>query len=184
MFELDGGVQLTAIAASPATLDDEDEGEIEIQPPASSSRHRRDWSMDSLDTSRVTWDSILDSSFRAVQPGAPMPNFGQLKNDDDLFGDLPPLPSAQARVELKPKDVQKGFFLQPLRPVSMISSVHSTGEEDGSDDTCINVAKYAKHLSGPVQQVQAAPAKEQCFEGEGEDETMSESMLSRQTQCR
>ena len=227
MFELDGGMQLTAITASPP----EDRGaEDEYRVVRNdTSAHARNDSLDSIldmsfrelqpgaqcpdfgqlntrdddsifgDTlhnaardcathsregyeSKASWDSILDASFRQVRPGAHYPDMGRLIDDgDSIFGDTSHLSAlsfnrshrraqASAEREKEQKEQRQGFFLEPLRPISMINSTHSAGEEEGGDDTSINVAKYAKHIAASAP----APVGEQCFEGEGEDDTISQ----------
>ncbi|ORX38363.1 hypothetical protein BD324DRAFT_620565 [Kockovaella imperatae] len=218
MFELDGGVQLTSIAASPSVnrddednCDDADEDWIDREDsdkacagsrndqrdsccgsPATNRASRSSW--DSvLDTSfrvvhpgdpmpkRTSWDSILDSSFRAVPPGARMPKLPRMAvmDDDDSFFAQAVSPEPESREDATLKPATSGFFLQPLRPISMVSSATSVGDE-GIDDMCINVAKYAKRLESVSREnIQTVTAQaQQCFEGEGEDESMTQADLS------
>ena len=155
MFQLDRGIQLTSITASPPEDDVSDNEE-----PTRSPRHQREWSLDSwLDANGPGYDSLLYSSVDRTAVDSIFGS-GDKKSNNDVDSVFASGQSTET----------KGFFLKGLRPLSMASIASSVGPEDAGNETFVRANKYTVDCS-PLPKGQAM-----CFEGgvEHEDDTMSE----------
>jgi len=148
MFQLDGGVQLSSITASPP-----DEAGSEAPTPVAARQqqtHSRDKSFDSLlEWSGESYDSLLNSSAERSKPDSLLDESTRI---DCVFGGSP-----------LNADERK-FMLKGLRPISTASAATSSTLAASDDDT---FRKYGNDMS-PVPRGQAA-----CLEADGEDNTSS-----------
>ncbi|OCF39113.1 hypothetical protein I317_07096 [Kwoniella heveanensis CBS 569] len=148
MFQLDGGVQLTSITGSPP-----DEPAHSARP--ASHPHHRQPSWDSLfdgthskmedslfDNPQHVNDSLFDSDTSANRSSG---------DSDSLFG-----PEHHAAT--------RNFFLKGLRPISTIST---TTNGSGADDTFVHVQNYLQNVTTPLRT--ARKDIEMCLQGDGED---------------
>jgi hypothetical protein len=152
MFELDGGVQLTSITASPADGHDQDEQDKEDEENYDEGHNTSKTTYYSTFEGQDSFHTALDTSFDSeVESSAKESDWSDKRASTD---------SASSSIFDPGPAKNKGIFL--LRPLSAITTDSSSNEED----TFVNV-----NVSKCFGQVRRAPS---CIEAQGED-TMSTS---------
>jgi hypothetical protein len=175
MFQLDGGVQLTSITASPP--DYNDNGNSNDESSESETEEEEEQAQAVLNVSKSTFYTAYDgreASFHTALDtslNGRESNYGDMSSSDEQHNSRPiSTSSTTSSVQSSSGDSifgpnparVRGNFL--LRPISAITTDSSSNEED----TFINVMRGQGQIS-----IKRAPS---CIEGQGE-ETMSKCQL-------